>query len=322
MKLEQIGFYTLSDERAKNTNATSPMMRCEMILTEKCNFSCPYCRGHEHGTMSLEDAKKGLSLWIKDGLQNVRFSGGEPTLYKGLNELVAMAKEGGVKRIAISTNGSRPFHIYEKLVEDGANDFSISLDACCATFGDKMAGDKTGVWNKVVENIEKLSKLTYVTVGVVLNETNFNDTIDITKFAHTLGVSDIRLISAAQYNKLIEGTDAIPQEIIDAHPILKYRVERLKEGKNVRGISETDCNKCHLIKDDSIIAGNKHFPCVIHMREGGKAIGDVNENMRAERINWFETHNVYEDEICRNNCLDVCVAYNNKAEEYDVKKNN
>lgn len=44
-----------------------------MILTEKCNFSCPYCRGHEHGTMSLEDAKRGLSLWIKDGLQNVIF---------------------------------------------------------------------------------------------------------------------------------------------------------------------------------------------------------------------------------------------------------
>lgn len=319
MKLENIGFYTLSDERAKNVNATSPMMRCEMILTEKCNFSCPYCRGHEHGTMSLEDAKKGLSLWIKDNLQNVRFSGGEPTLYKGLNELVKMARDGGVKRIAISTNGSRPFHIYQQLIEDGANDFSISLDACCATFGDEMAGNKKGVWNKVVENIEKLSKLTYVTVGVVLNETNFSDTVDITKFAHALGVADIRLISAAQYNRLIEGTDTIPQEIIDAHPILKYRVERLKEGKNVRGISATDCNRCHLIKDDSVIAGNKHFPCVIHMREGGKAIGDVNENMRAERIDWFKTHNVYEDEICRNNCLDVCVAYNNKAQEYNVE---
>ena len=45
MKLENIGFYTLSDERAKNVSITSRMKRCELIITEYCNFSCGYCRG-------------------------------------------------------------------------------------------------------------------------------------------------------------------------------------------------------------------------------------------------------------------------------------
>lgn len=44
-KLENIGFYTLYDERAKNVSATSQMKRAEMIILKYCNFSCPYCRG-------------------------------------------------------------------------------------------------------------------------------------------------------------------------------------------------------------------------------------------------------------------------------------
>jgi uncharacterized protein YutD len=45
MKLEEIGFYSLSDQRAKEASCTSQMKRCEMIITEECNFKCPYCRG-------------------------------------------------------------------------------------------------------------------------------------------------------------------------------------------------------------------------------------------------------------------------------------
>ena len=45
MKLEQIGFYTLSEKRAKDSCVFSIMQRCELILTDRCNFNCPYCRG-------------------------------------------------------------------------------------------------------------------------------------------------------------------------------------------------------------------------------------------------------------------------------------
>ena len=37
---------------------------------------------------------------------------------------------------------------------------------------------------------------------------------------------------------------------------LVYRVEHIKEGINVRGMTKDDCNKCHIAKDDSIIVGN------------------------------------------------------------------
>jgi len=45
MKLEKIGFYTLSDYRARNVTIKSPIQRGELILTDRCNLKCPYCRG-------------------------------------------------------------------------------------------------------------------------------------------------------------------------------------------------------------------------------------------------------------------------------------
>ena len=322
MKLESIGFYTLNDERAKNVSGTSRMQRCEMLVTGRCNFSCPYCRGFDAinadcGDINYDVAIEGLSYWIEGGLKNVRFSGGEPTLYKHLNELVKFCKWGEVERIAVSSNGSRPFEVYQELIDSGVNDFSISLDACCASFGDEMAG-VDGKFGIVTENIKKIAEQTYVTVGVVLTDKNVKEMVEIVQFAHDLGVADIRIISAAQYNELLTDSVKIPDEILDAHPILKYRVNHMANGINVRGISENDCHRCHLVKDDSVIVGNEkeawHFPCVIAMREGCAPIGKVGPNMRQERLEWFEKHDSYKSDICRKNCLDVCISYNNRCE--------
>ena len=88
MRLEDIGFYTLSDERAFNTSASSQMKRCEMIINDYCNFKCPYCRGlakevfsdRKRKELTLAEIKQNIDLWCdNEPLENIRFSGGEPT---------------------------------------------------------------------------------------------------------------------------------------------------------------------------------------------------------------------------------------------------
>ena len=331
MKLEQIGFYTLSDDRAKNASVNSQMKRCEMIITEYCNFHCPYCRGLDKSIygnrrvkqLSFEEIKRNIDLWCEGvlPLENIRFSGGEPTLHKNIVEIVAYAKLKGIKRIAISTNGSNKWELYEKLIEVGCNDFSISLDACCSSEGDKMAGGVVGAFNIVVDNIKKISAKTYVTVGIVLTPDNIMETVGIVSYAHSLGVSDIRVITAAQWNERVEEFNKIPTEFLNNHPILKYRIDNFRNGKDIRGIKETDSHKCALVLDDSVIAGDFHFPCVIYIRERGNPVGKVGSNMRQERLKWYKTHNTFKDPICKKNCLDVCVNYNNKFMEFHNEKN-
>ena len=311
MKLEDIGFYTLTDNRAKNASCYSVLSRCELILTSRCNFRCPYCRSVGGNDIPIHQARNIVNTWGDERLQNIRFSGGEPTLYSGLLELVKLSKKRGVKRIAISTNGSASKEKYEKLFIAGVNDFSISLDACCAEDGDKMAGGRKGVFDKVIKNIEWLSKFVYTTVGVVLTATNVSRTEDIITFADSLGVSDIRIIPAAQ-----EGTKLpsikVKDELLKKYKILAYREYNLRMGRRVRGNPETHCG---LVLDDMAVMGNEHFPCIIYMREGGKPIGKVSPWMRREREEWAIKHDCTKDKICSKNCLDVCVDYNRRCNE-------
>lgn len=319
MKLEEIGFYTLFDKRAHNVSIESDLQRCELILTHRCNFKCAYCRGisdNYKGDLLLEDAKKIIDLWSNENLHNVRFSGGEPTIYKNIVDLVKYTKKKkSIEHIAISTNGSASLDLYYALYDSGVNDFSISLDACCSMTSDIMAGCHSH-FGHISNVIRKLSKLTYVTVGVVIDDRNAKELINIIQYATELGVSDIRIIPSAQSDKKLE------IDIETEYRILKYRLNNIRNNRHTRGLSKTDCHKCHLVKDDMIIANRYHFPCIIYFREQGDPIGLINSNMRRERFEWFDKMNTYEDTICKNNCLDVCIDYNNRVEKYQIIGNN
>jgi hypothetical protein len=177
-----------------------------------------------------------------------------------------------------------------------------------------MAGVNNNPLKRISENIRKLSARTYVTVGVVLTDDNAHELAKIVKYAHDLGVADIRIIPAAQNGCMIGGVEKIPQHILDEHPILAYRVANILAGKPVRSIQEYDSPRCYIPIDDSVVCGNYHFPCVIYMREQGEPIGEIGPNMRTERMIWSLTHDTFCDPICRANCLDVCIDHNNKCD--------
>lgn len=230
-------------------------------------------------------------------------------MYKRLPELVSLAKILGIERIALSTNGASSMALYEELLNRGVTDFSISLDAANEEDGDRMAGKRRGSWNRVVNTIIKLSLETYVTVGVVLTEDNKAQAEEIIRFADTLGVSDIRVIPAAQDGAALPALD-LGSELLEKYPILRYRVKHLADGVDVRGISAGMTRRCGLVLDDMAVMGGKHYPCIIYLREGGAAIGDVGPAMRDERAAWHLAHDSFKDPICSANCLDVCCDYN------------
>jgi molybdenum cofactor biosynthesis enzyme MoaA len=313
MRLEEIGFYTLSDHRAEHVSWSSPMVRGEIILTGRCNFRCAYCRGLKvPEDIAMSTAITALVEWGNDRLRNVRFSGGEPTLYPKLPALVEVARNLGVERIAVSSNGSRPWSVYDRLLSAGVNDFSISLDACCAADAAKMAG---GVdrWERLTANLRELASRAYTTVGVVLTADNVDQVVGIAELAHDLGVADVRVIPAAQDGAMLTRLSGVSQALAAAHPILAYRLARAASGEPVRGLHEPV--SCHLVKDDSAVMGEHHYPCIIYLREGGSPIGPVGQGMREQRRAWFEQHEPFEDPICRGNCLDVCVAHNQRCAE-------
>ena len=318
--LKNIGFYTLSDERAKVASSETRLERCELLVTDVCNFKCPYCRGPKEfkGHTPLSEATRVLEYWASQGLRNVRFSGGEPAVYPWIIELIAYAKYLSIERIAISTNGSAKQELYTKMVETGANDFSISFDACCASGAESMAGGIPNIFNKICDNIRYLSGITYVTLGVVVTENNINELKDVVKRGHDLGAQDIRVISSAQFNQLLAIATELDSELL-SHPILNYRINNIKKGRGVRGLQFDDSHKCGLMLDDMVVLNGMHYPCVIYMREHGDPIGPLDETTREARKVWHDKTDTHKSDICRQNCLDVCIDYNNKFDRFKAE---
>lgn len=315
-ELRQIGFYTLSDERAKHCSETSPLWRCELIVTSRCNFSCPYCRGTRPlGDATWEEAARTMGLWAQHGLKHVRFSGGEPTLWPHLGLLVKLTKDLGVTRIGISTNGSADLELYWKLISLGVDDIAISLDGCCADTINQMAGG-IPVAERIIKNIREISRLCYTTVGIVVTDWNRPETLRTIQLAKDLGVSDIRIIPAAQSAPTLENVPGLHGGGT-SYPILHYRVAHAYHGLKVRGLDpEGDSRRCFLTLDDMVVWNGEHYPCVVYMREGGAPIGKVGPCMRDERALWHSTHDCFADPICSKNCLDFCTQYNRKARDY------
>ena len=318
MKLEDIGFYTLSEQRAQTASSATRVQRLEVLITDRCNFRCPYCRGVRpelRGDLSFGQFVENIMTAFPPGVENIRFSGGEPTLNHHLPDMVRASRENGSSHVAVSTNGSASLDLYLQLIEAGVNGFSVSLDACCAAGFSEMSGG-SHQWERVAENVRELSRRVYTTVGIVLNEKNAGAVGEIIKFARDLGVIDIRVIPAAQCGKKLTAIhlDAGP------FPILRYRLRNANQGTLVRGLKDIDFHRCPLVLDDVAVAGGKHFPCIIYLREGGAPIGNVCPDIRQEREHWFSRTNVQNDHICKHNCLDVCREYNNKWRDYSLSR--
>ena len=307
MKLDEIGFPTINDKRARYANEKSPMVRCDMVLTDRCTFRCPYCRGIREdcrGSVSMEDAKRMVDLWTENGLTELRLTSGEPTLWPGIADLVKYAKSRGTQSVGISTNGFSDPALYNELIDAGADTFSISLDACEPEEGDRMSGGIKGSWYKVTDNIREISKRAHVKLGVVATAETAEDLPETIDFALSLGAHDIKLISAAQYNRLLTSAGMISEKLREEHPFLNYRITNMEHGRNIRGLNEYDSHRCPLVLDDSCFAGGYHFPCTLYMRERGKPIGVPDENMRQARAEWYRSHDTHKDPICSAYCLD------------------
>ena len=322
MRLDDIGFHTLTDGRAKNTSVSSPLWRLCFLVTGRCNFSCPYC----NGLRCNDDMDFGFFKGVLDdaaqnhALKNVRFSGGEPTLHPRLVDMIKEARKcGTVDRIAISTNGFADFSLYDSLVAAGANDFSISCDSCDPDVVAELAGGVKNAWERVSGNLVALSKISNVMAGITVSEKNLHDVRDVVERLDAMGVADMKLSTSTHFNGAIPGLESISSEILDRHPVLKYRVRNFLAGRNVRGLREGDCGKCMLVQDEIIVMGDKHYPCIVHAREqAANAIGDVKSvaEMRKERLAWAIGRDSHLDPVCKKFCMDIFLDCNNRIEHF------
>lgn len=93
-----------------------------------CNMRCVFCHNPDIVTGKGQLSEESLLDFLKTRtgrLGGVVFSGGEPTLYHGLDELMRKVKAMGFK-IKLDTNGSRP-EILQRLIDQNLLDY-VAMD--------------------------------------------------------------------------------------------------------------------------------------------------------------------------------------------------
>jgi MoaA/NifB/PqqE/SkfB family radical SAM enzyme len=315
MKLEDIGFVELIEDRAKNIKPGS-ISYCEWLITANCNFNCPYCN-RLSGELAIDpntnEAKSIIDILAGYNLKYLHLTGGEPTTRKDLSEIIKYAKSKNI-RVGLSTNGSRTLDYYQQIVSDGVEYFSISLDIHRNDLN-KHFTNVDNIFDQIVLNIKELSRVgVNVTVGITFTDMNISFNKEIIQFVSDLGAADIRIMTAANFNQLLKFD--LSESLLVKHPILRYRVNNYNLGLNMRGSHLGTSSKCYLVIDDVSIVGKYHFPCAVYAREKGKPIGKISSSMNNERLEWFKTHNCHTDSICKAFCMDFKCRFNEKVEGY------
>jgi pyruvate formate lyase activating enzyme len=108
-----------------------PGKLCAVVFFSHCNFRCPYCHNHtlvchpeRYPSISIEEILRRLRP-LRDWVDGVCITGGEPTLHTRLPVLIRQIKRNGFS-VKLDTNGSNP-RMVENLIETGAIDF-VSMD--------------------------------------------------------------------------------------------------------------------------------------------------------------------------------------------------
>lgn len=105
-------------------------------ITDRCNFRCAYCMPQEEmewtpksEILSFEEIERLSRLFVSLGVNKVRLTGGEPTLRKGVVDLVASLRSiKGLDSILMTTNGDALSSMVGSLRASGLNGLNISLD--------------------------------------------------------------------------------------------------------------------------------------------------------------------------------------------------
>lgn len=152
-------------------------------LTRACNLKCIHCLNNsgikQKDELTKEDLLKLIKNFSSHGVQEIRFTGGEPLLFNGIYDLIRFATEEGICT-SLGTNGTLVTkEVAKKLKESGLKKVVVSIDGNKKTH-DKIRGKKN--YQKAMHGLKYLQKNDInVRVNSVIMKSNMEDVIKLAK---------------------------------------------------------------------------------------------------------------------------------------------
>ena len=188
------------------------MKRVDIKIGFRCNNRCSFCvQGEKRCSLpdkSFEDILGSLKEAFSQGVREVVFTGGEPTLHPNILDLVSEAKKIGFLEIQLQSNG-RIFaynDFCKKAISAGVSQFSPALHGSRASIHDGLTQAK-GSCEQTLAGIKNLKNLNQkVLTNTVVTSKNYKDIPALARLFVSLGVDHfqfafVHIMGRAEENK-------------------------------------------------------------------------------------------------------------------------
>jgi len=151
-------------------------------VTTSCNENCWYCfnegQPFNHAELNdLDGFKWFINLLVSEyGTEIIRFTGGEPLTNPNILNFICIAKNSGVQKIGLTTNGTLLQKYYEQLAVSGLDMCAVHLNQFDKSKPVNMAKIKDFI-NEIVAKFNK------VKFNIVLTKHNKHYVLEIISYA-------------------------------------------------------------------------------------------------------------------------------------------
>jgi cyclic pyranopterin phosphate synthase len=210
-------------------------------LLEKCNLRCTYCMpadgialSPKSSLMTGDEIFAIAQTFVKNGVDKIRLTGGEPLLRKDFPEIVSKLSTLNIS-LSITTNGILIDRHIDVLKQFNVKKINLSLDTLVAS---KFASiTLRNQFEKVIDNLHLLLNHDFeVKVNVVLIKGfNENEIVDFVKLTQFLPIS-VRFIEFMPF----AGNEWDRSKMVSQNEILSlvetqfslYQIQKLEDEKN------------------------------------------------------------------------------------------
>jgi len=259
--------------------------KLRLSLTDRCNFRCGYCMPEDpewvprSQLLSYEELESVARLFVdKLGITNIRLTGGEPLVRRGVPGFVARLdalRAIGLKRISLTTNAALLDRHAGALAEAGLDDVNISIDSLdperfrAMTGGGEVEGVLRGI--RAARDAGLSMKLN----AVVIRGENEDDVLPLARWAREEGIP-LRFI---EFMPLDARGGWQPQKVVPEADIVaalerEFQVARLPRSREpatyytlnggyrigvIATVSNPFCSTCDRVR---VTAMGEIYPCL------------------------------------------------------------
>lgn len=248
-----------------------------LAITYKCNNKCVWCYASSNTdfskrVMSLDDTKKAVGFLKEMGIEHVILIGGEPTVYKDLEEVVKDISDKGI-RTGIVTNGRRLKDVkyLKRLKEAGLKYCAVSVEGHDQEVHDETTGIE-GSFNETLRGLENaILQGVKATTNTTISRRNIKylkETVDLLArfplYLATFNICGVCLTSNENSQNTISPTEGVKAfegifryakskglktKLVTPSPLCLFSPEILKEIREEDGAT----GPCHILPGKNFV---------------------------------------------------------------------